>query len=73
MTKKAGSGTGTATSYTYKINGKKLTITQSAGGNEITNDFTLSESNGNIVVSGEQSYVYMIFGVNASSATLAKN
>ncbi len=73
MTKKAGSGTGTATSYTYKINGKKLTITQSSGDIEITNDFTLSESGGNVVVSGEQSYVYMIFGVNASSATLAKN
>lgn len=73
MTKKAGSGTGTATSYTYKINGRKLTITQSAGGSDITNDFTLSESNGNIVVSGEQAFVFMIFGVNAETATLTRN
>lgn len=73
MTKKAGSGTGTATSYTYKINGKKLTITQSAGGSDITNDFTLSESNENIVVSGEKTFVFMIFGVNAETATLTRN
>lgn len=70
---KRNTGSSSALSYTYEISNNKLKVTQSTGGYDTTYDFTLSENGGNIVVSGEQLYVYMIFDVNASSVTLAKN